>query len=106
MTTSAKALASALILSIVLAPPLALARTPIATGTGGAVATISEKASESAIAILNTGGNAGGLIGIPIVAWLSGQGHWQASFLIGFACALAAALAWLWVDADEPLVLR
>jgi gamma-glutamyltranspeptidase/glutathione hydrolase len=58
MTTSAKALASALILSIVLAPPLALARTPIATGLGGAVATISEKASESAIAILNKGGNA------------------------------------------------
>jgi gamma-glutamyltranspeptidase/glutathione hydrolase len=58
MTTSAKALASALILSIVLAPPLALARNPVATGTGGAVATISEKASESAIAILNKGGNA------------------------------------------------
>jgi gamma-glutamyltranspeptidase/glutathione hydrolase len=58
MTTSAKALASALILSIVLAPPLALAKTPIATGLGGAVATISEKASESAIAILNKGGNA------------------------------------------------
>jgi gamma-glutamyltranspeptidase/glutathione hydrolase len=58
MTTSAKALAGALILSIVLAPPLAFAKTPVATGTGGAVATISEKASESAIAILNKGGNA------------------------------------------------
>jgi gamma-glutamyltranspeptidase/glutathione hydrolase len=58
MTTSAKALASALILSIVLAPPLALAKTPVATGTGGAVATISEKASASAIAILDKGGNA------------------------------------------------
>ncbi|MFC5551040.1 gamma-glutamyltransferase [Massilia aerilata] len=58
MTTSAKALAGALILSIVLTPPLAFAKTPVATGTGGAVATISEKASESAIAILNKGGNA------------------------------------------------
>jgi gamma-glutamyltranspeptidase/glutathione hydrolase len=58
MTTSAKALAGALILSIALAPPLALARTPVATGTGGAVATISEKASQSALAILNKGGNA------------------------------------------------
>jgi gamma-glutamyltranspeptidase/glutathione hydrolase len=58
MTTSAKALAGALILSIVLAPPLAFAKTPVATGTGGAVATISGKASESAIAILNKGGNA------------------------------------------------
>ncbi|ALK95836.1 gamma-glutamyltransferase [Massilia sp. WF1] len=58
MTISTKALAGALILSIVLAPPLALAKTPVATGTGGAVATISEKASASAIAILNKGGNA------------------------------------------------
>jgi gamma-glutamyltranspeptidase/glutathione hydrolase len=58
MTTSAKTLAGALILSIVLAPPLALAKTPVATGTGGAVATISEKASASALAILNKGGNA------------------------------------------------
>jgi gamma-glutamyltranspeptidase/glutathione hydrolase len=58
MTTSVKALAGALILSIVLAPPLALAKTPVATGTGGAVATISEKASQSALAILNKGGNA------------------------------------------------
>jgi len=58
MTPSAKALAGALILSIALAPPLALAKTPVATGTGGAVATISEKASQSALAILNKGGNA------------------------------------------------
>jgi gamma-glutamyltranspeptidase/glutathione hydrolase len=58
MTTSAKALACGLILSIVLTPPLALAKTPVATGTGGAVATISEKASQSALAILNKGGNA------------------------------------------------
>jgi gamma-glutamyltranspeptidase/glutathione hydrolase len=57
-TTSAKTLACGLILSIVLAPPLALAKTPVATGTGGAVATISEKASASALAILNKGGNA------------------------------------------------
>jgi gamma-glutamyltranspeptidase/glutathione hydrolase len=58
MTTSAKALACGLMLSIVLTPPLALAKTPVATGTGGAVATISEKASASALAILNQGGNA------------------------------------------------
>ena len=58
MTTSCKALAGALILSIVLAPPLALAKTPVATGTGGAVATISEQASHSALNILNKGGNA------------------------------------------------
>jgi len=34
------------------------AKTPVATGTGGAVATISEQASQSALAILDGGGNA------------------------------------------------
>jgi gamma-glutamyltranspeptidase/glutathione hydrolase len=43
---------------ITLALPPALAKTPVATGTGGAVATISEPASKAAIAILNQGGNA------------------------------------------------
>jgi len=58
MTRSATALTFTLTLSIILHAPLALAKTPVATGTGGAVATISEKASESALAILNKGGNA------------------------------------------------
>lgn len=51
-------LACGLALSIVLQPVPALAKTPVATGTGGAVATISEQASQSALAILNRGGNA------------------------------------------------
>jgi gamma-glutamyltranspeptidase/glutathione hydrolase len=58
MTRSATALTCTLTLSIILHAPLALARTPVATGTGGAVATISEQASQSALAILNKGGNA------------------------------------------------
>jgi gamma-glutamyltranspeptidase / glutathione hydrolase len=49
-----------LILSIVLTslPAAARSNTPVATGTGGAVATISEPASQAALAILNQGGNA------------------------------------------------
>jgi gamma-glutamyltranspeptidase/glutathione hydrolase len=58
MTRSATALTCTLTLSIILNAPLALAKTPVATGSGGAVATISEKASQSALAILNKGGNA------------------------------------------------
>jgi gamma-glutamyltranspeptidase/glutathione hydrolase len=58
MTISSKALACGLTLSIVLNAPTALAKTPVATGTGGAVATISEQASQSAMTILNRGGNA------------------------------------------------
>jgi len=51
------ALVSSLILSLIL-PPAAFAKTPVATGTGGAVATISDAASKAALAILNQGGNA------------------------------------------------
>ena len=51
--------------------------------------------------VLNTGGNLGGIIGIPVVAWLSGRHAWGAAFMIGSLCAVAAALLWLWVDADE-----
>src|SRR5574343_589833 len=40
------------------APGAAWAKTPVATGTGGAVATISDEATKAALAILNKGGNA------------------------------------------------
>ena len=39
-------------------PSATFAQTPVATGSGGAVATISEPASRAAMAILNKGGNA------------------------------------------------
>ncbi|WP_306395789.1 gamma-glutamyltransferase [Telluria beijingensis] len=48
-------LACGLVLAVVVAP---VAAAPVATGSGGAVATISAQASQSALAILNQGGNA------------------------------------------------
>ena len=51
--------------------------------------------------VLNTGGNLGGIIGIPVVAWLSGRHAWGAAFAIGSLCAMVAALIWLGIDADE-----
>ena len=65
---------------------------------------IAQADSMAATGVLNTGGNAGGWIGIPIVAWLSGHGLWDTAFVIGFGCALAAALAWLWIDTSRPLI--
>lgn len=53
----------------------------------------------TATGILNTGGALGGLVGIPIVAFLSGQGAWNAAFLIGAGCAAVSAIAWLGIDA-------
>ena len=46
------------VLSLLLVFPFCDAKTPVANGSGGAVATISEQASQSAMAILNQGGNA------------------------------------------------
>jgi sugar phosphate permease len=57
----------------------------------------------SATGVLNTGGNVGGLIGIPIVAYLSGGGHWTATFVIGSVFAVLGALMWLGIDADKPI---
>ena len=57
--------------------------------------------SMSATGILNTGGNLGGLIGIPIVAHLSGSGHWTLAFIIGAVFAVLGAVAWLGIDCDE-----
>jgi MFS transporter, ACS family, glucarate transporter len=56
----------------------------------------------SATGILNTGGNVGGLIGIPIVAYLSGHGAWTSAFVIGTLFAILGAAAWLGIDATQP----
>ena len=54
----------------------------------------------AATGILNTGGNIGGLIGIPIVAYLSGGGHWTVAFAIGTGSAALGALMWLGIDTE------
>lgn len=52
----------------------------------------------AATGVLNTGGNLGGVIGIPIVAYLSGHQAWQPAFATGTALAIVAAALWLLVD--------
>jgi hypothetical protein len=52
---------------------------------------------------MNTGGNMGGLIGIPIVAYLSGRHLWFVAFLIGAGFALVSAAAWLGIDVAVPV---
>ena len=65
----------------------------------GAAITFGRADSMTACGVMNTGGNLGGIIGIPIVAYLSGHGAWHTAFLIGTVCALVAAVAWLGIDA-------
>ncbi|MDB6091944.1 MAG: hypothetical protein JWN85_4728 [Gammaproteobacteria bacterium] len=52
----------------------------------------------SATGLLNTGGNIGGLVATPIVAYLSGHHAWTSAFVIGSAFAFASAALWLVVD--------
>lgn len=59
---------------------------------------VAREDSMTATGILNTGGNAGGLIGIPIVAYLSGNGDWPAVFVIGAVLAVVSALMWMGID--------
>ncbi len=48
--------------------------------------------------VMNTGGNLGGIIGIPIIAYLSGQHLWRLAFIIGACFAVASAVAWLGIE--------
>lgn len=57
----------------------------------------------SAGGVLNTGGNAGGLISIPIIAYLSGHHAWTPAFILGAVFAFAAAAAWLLIDPTRRL---
>ena len=52
----------------------------------------------SAGAILNTGGNLGGIVATPLVALLSGGGDWTTPFVAGAGCSLASALIWLLIN--------
>jgi predicted MFS family arabinose efflux permease len=54
--------------------------------------------SMAATAVLNTGGNLGGVVGTAIVAALSAQGRWDLVFTTGVVTSVLAALLWLTID--------
>lgn len=64
----------------------------------GAGMTVGRGDTMSVCGFMNTGGNLGGIISIPIVAYLSGRHLWFAAFLIGTGFALVSAVAWLAID--------
>jgi ACS family glucarate transporter-like MFS transporter len=52
---------------------------------------------------MNTGGNLGGIIGIPIVAYFSGLHAWRTAFFIGAGFAIVSAVSWFGVRvSDSP----
>lgn len=54
--------------------------------------------SMAATAVLNTGGNLGGVVATPAIAALSANHQWQSVFAVGALASLAAAALWFWVD--------
>jgi ACS family glucarate transporter-like MFS transporter len=63
-----------------------------------AVMNVARGDTMSASGLLNTGGNVGGLVATPIVAYLSGHHAWSTAFVIGSVFAFVGAALWLLVD--------
>ena len=55
----------------------------------------------AASGVLNTGGNAGGIITHPVVGLLTSSGAWGGAFLTGTVLALVAAGLWLVIDPER-----
>jgi ACS family glucarate transporter-like MFS transporter len=70
----------------------------------GAGMTVGRGDTMAVCGFMNTGGNLGGIIGIPIVAYFSSQHLWFLAFAVGAGFALVGAAAWLGIDAAAPVV--
>jgi MFS family permease len=66
----------------------------------GAAMTVGRGDTMAISGFMNTGGNLGGIIGTPIVAYLSGHHMWRSAFIIGTGFAFASAIAWLGIKAE------
>ena len=67
----------------------------------GATMRLAPADTMAATALLNTGGNLGGVVATPIIAALSATQGWGVVFATGAATALGAALLWLTIDAGR-----
>ena len=69
----------------------------------GAAMTVGRGDTMAVSGVMNTGGNLGGIIGIPIVGYLSGEHLWHAAFVLGAVFSVACAVAWLWIEVEQPV---
>jgi len=67
----------------------------------GATMRLAPNDTMAATALLNTGGNLGGVVATPIIAALSVRYGWPVVFATGAVTALAAAALWLTIDAGR-----
>jgi dipeptide/tripeptide permease len=68
----------------------------------GATMRLAPSDTMAATAVLNTGGNLGGVVATPIIAALSAHYGWSAVFATAAVLALAASALWLTIDASPP----
>jgi len=61
----------------------------------GSAMTVGRGDTMAVCGIMNTGGNLGGIIALPIVGYFAEQHSWHTAFFIGMAFAVVSALAWL-----------
>ena len=69
----------------------------------GAAMTVGRGDTMAASGVMNTGGNLGGIIGIPIIGWLSGAHQWHTAFVLGAVFSVACALAWFWIEVEQSV---
>jgi MFS transporter, ACS family, glucarate transporter len=69
----------------------------------GAAMTVGRGDTMAVSGVMNTGGNLGGIIGIPIVGYLSGEHLWHAAFVLGAVFSVVCAAAWLWIEVEQPV---
>ncbi len=67
----------------------------------GATMHLAPSDSMAATAVLNTGGNLGGVIGTPIIAALSAGQSWTVVFATGAVTSVTAAVLWFTIDAGR-----
>jgi ACS family glucarate transporter-like MFS transporter len=67
----------------------------------GAAMRLQPSDTMAATAVVNTGGNLGGMIATPIIAALSAGQNWRLVFATGAVTSIAAALLWLFIDAGR-----
>jgi predicted MFS family arabinose efflux permease len=61
----------------------------------GAAMMVGEGDSMAVCGFMNTGGNLGGIIGLPIVGYFTGRHDWHTAFFVGAGFAIVSAAAWL-----------
>ena len=67
---------------------------------------VAQADTAAATGVLNTGGNAGGIVTQPLVGALSSIGAWNGAFVTGTVFAIVAAGCWLLIDSERALRLR